>query len=162
MSVHWLSFDIKSHYPVLCIELCIELCMWIVSSTVSAHFVDLFNLTTQISRYSFSLIRNKIIQEMFLKYRPNCGQNTRIGVVDLTTRFGLGGPGIESGGDKVFPQPSIPVLRPTQPPVKWLPSLFPGSKATLRGVDHPPLSSSEVKERVELCPTSSLGLYGVF
>jgi hypothetical protein len=33
---------------------------------------------------------------------------------------------------------------------KWVPGLFPGVKRPGRGVDHPPLSSARVKERVEL------------
>ena len=51
---------------------------------------------------------------------------------------------------------SRPDLRPTQPPIRWVWSLFPGSKA-VRGVDHPSPSSTEVKERVELYLYTSSG-----
>jgi hypothetical protein len=34
--------------------------------------------------------------------------------------------------------------------LQWLPGLFPGLKRPGRGVDNPPSSSAEVKERVEL------------
>ena len=43
------------------------------------------------------------------------------------------------------------VLDTTQPPIKWVPSQFAGVKQPGRGVDHPTLYSSEVKERVKLC-----------
>jgi len=39
---------------------------------------------------------------------------------------------------------------------------FPGVKLPERGVDHPPPSSAEVKERVELYLYSPLGLRGLF
>jgi hypothetical protein len=47
-----------------------------------------------------------------------------------------------------------PALAPTQTPVQWVPSLFPGGKVAgggggWRGVDQPPSSGAEVKERVE-------------
>jgi hypothetical protein len=47
------------------------------------------------------------------------------------------------GGD--FPHPFKPGLRPTQPPVQWVLVKRPGY-----GVDHPPPSSADVKERVEV------------
>jgi len=72
--------------------------------------------------------------------------------VGIATHYGVDGPGIESrwGGGEIFR------TRPDQP---WgPPSLlyngyrvsFPGVKRPGRGVDHPPPSSAEVKERVEL------------
>jgi hypothetical protein len=39
---------------------------------------------------------------------------------------------------------------------------FPGVKRPGRGVDHPPQSSAEVKERVELYPAPPLDLRGLF
>jgi len=39
---------------------------------------------------------------------------------------------------------------------------FPGVNRPGRGVDHPPPSSAEVKERVELCLYSPLGLRDLF
>jgi hypothetical protein len=53
-----------------------------------------------------------------------------------------------------FPHPSRPALGPTQSPIQWVP----GVKRPGRGVDHPPSSSVEVKERVELYLYSPSGL----
>ena len=68
----------------------------------------------------------------------------------IGTRYGLDGPEIESRCGRDIPHPSIPALKPTQHPVQWVSALFPGVKRPGRGVDHAPLSSVEVKERVEL------------
>jgi hypothetical protein len=73
--------------------------------------------------------------------------------VGIATRYGLDGPGIESRWRRDFQRPSSPALGPTQPPVQWGPGN--GVKRPGRGVDHPPPSSAEVKERVELYLYSS-------
>ena len=70
--------------------------------------------------------------------------------VGIATRYGLDGPGIESRWGWDYPHPSIPAPGPTLRPIQWAPGLFRGIKRPGRGVDHPPLSSAEVKERVEL------------
>ena len=67
------------------------------------------------------------------------------GVVGIAPGYGLDGPGIQSQWGRDLTQPSRPALGPTQSPVQWVPVKRPG-----RGVDHPPASSAEVKERVEL------------
>ena len=46
--------------------------------------------------------------------------------VGITTRYGLDGPEIESQWRRDFPHPSRPALRPTQPPIKWVPGLSQG------------------------------------
>jgi hypothetical protein len=44
-----------------------------------------------------------------------------------------------------------------QPSVRWVPGLSPGVNRPGRSVDHPPPSSAEVKERVELYLNSPSG-----
>ena len=80
---------------------------------------------------------------------PNWGRDSSVGIA---TRYGLDGPRIESRWGSDFPQPSRPVLGPTQPPVEWVPGLSWGQsdKRQGRGADHPPPSSAEVEGRVEL------------
>jgi len=54
------------------------------------------------------------------------GQDSSVGIA---TRYGLDGPGIESRWGRDFPRPSRPALGPTQPPIQWVPGLFPEGKA---------------------------------
>jgi hypothetical protein len=69
--------------------------------------------------------------------------------VGIATRYGLDVPGIESRWGEIFR---------TRPEWRWGVSsllyngyrVFQGVKRPGRGVDHPPLYSAEVKERVEL------------
>ena len=49
-------------------------------------------------------------------------------VVSIATGCGLDGPGIESRWGWDFLHLSRPVLRPTQPPVQWVPGLSRGGK----------------------------------
>jgi hypothetical protein len=56
-------------------------------------------------------------------------EGDRESVVCIATRYGLDGPGIEYRWGKDFLHPSRPALGSTQPPVKWIPGLFPGVKA---------------------------------
>ena len=46
--------------------------------------------------------------------------------VGIATAYGLDDPGIESRWGRDFLHLSIPFLRPTQPPVQWVPGLSRG------------------------------------
>ena len=54
-----------------------------------------------------------------LYYYFVCGPGSSVGIA---TDYGLDGPGSNPGGDKIF-RSSRQALRPTQPPVKWVPCL---------------------------------------
>jgi hypothetical protein len=56
----------------------------------------------------------------------SAGRDSSVGIA---TRYGLDGPGIESRWGRDFPHPSRPALGPTQPPIQWVPGLFPEGKA---------------------------------
>jgi hypothetical protein len=82
----------------------------------------------------------------------------RDSAVGTETRYGLDGPGIESRWGARF---SAPVQTgPGAHPASYTMGTgsFPGVKWPGRGVDHPPPSSAEVKERVELYLYSTSGL----
>jgi len=73
-----------------------------------------------------------------------------ITLVDVATRYGLDCPGIESRWRVRFSAPvqNVPGVHPASCTVDT--GSFPGEKRSERGVDHPPPSSAEVIERVEL------------
>jgi len=52
--------------------------------------------------------------------------NSQSSVVCIATRYGLNGPGIEYWKGDDFPHPSRPDLKPTQPPIQWVPGLSQG------------------------------------
>ena len=66
---------------------------------------------------------------MGLKYSDDTAGYESVGrdsSVGIATRYGLEGLGIESRWGRDFPHLSTPSLRPTQPPVKWVPGLSRG------------------------------------
>jgi len=67
--------------------------------------------------------------------------------VGIATDYGLDGPVSNPGGDEIF-HPSRPALGPTQPPVKWVPSLSRGVKCgrSVLLTTHPPSSAAVMKE----------------
>jgi hypothetical protein len=64
--------------------------------------------------------------------------------VGIATSYGLDGPGIEFRWGRGFPHLSRSALRPTQPPVQWIPRLSRGRKGSGREADLSPPSSAEV------------------
>ena len=66
-------------------------------------------------------LRCFIWHDFELVTKTECGPGS---VVGIATTYGLDGPGIESRWGRDFPHLSRPVLRPTQPPLQWVPGLF--------------------------------------
>jgi len=75
--------------------------------------------------------------------------------VGIATRYGLDGSEIESRWRWDFPHPSRPALRPTQPPIQWVPGPSRGYSGW--GVALTTHHLAEVKERVELYIYSPFG-----
>jgi len=65
--------------------------------------------------------------------------------VGIATDYGLNNPGSYPGGDEIF-RPSRPALRPTQPPVQWVPGLSRVKVRPGRAADHSPPTSAAVME----------------
>ena len=74
----------------------------------------------------------------------------RVALIFIWTRHCLDGPGIEYRWGRDFPHPSRPAVGPTQRSLQWVPGIYRRVKRPGRGADHPPSSSVEIKERVEL------------
>jgi hypothetical protein len=70
----------------------------------------------------------------------------RDGSVGIATGYGLDGPGIESRRRRDFPHPLKSSPEPTQPPIKWVPGLFPGIERLGRGAYHPPHLAPTLKK----------------
>ena len=82
------------------------------------------------------------------KYLYRCmGRDTS---VSTPTVCGFNDAGIEAWWGRDFPHPSSPAPGPTQPPILWVPDLFPGDKTARALRLSPPQSDAEVKERVKL------------
>jgi len=98
--------------------------------------------------------------QVFLVYFPKCmACDSSVGVA---TRYWLDGPGIEFRWGARFSAPfqTGPWAQPTFYTIGT--GSFPGVKRPRRGVNHPPASSADVKERVELYSTPHLDLRGLF
>jgi hypothetical protein len=52
-------------------------------------------------------------------------------------------------------------LRPTQPPILWVPSSFPTVNLQVCNVNHQPLPTAEVRKEWIYTSTPPLGLHGV-
>jgi hypothetical protein len=77
--------------------------------------------------------------------------------VGIATGYGLDGPRIGSRWEREFPHSSRSTPWPTQPSIKWVLVLSPGSKAVGAWCWPPTPSCAEVKERVDLHPYSPSG-----
>jgi len=83
-------------------------------------------------------------------------------VVGIATGYGLDGPGIESRWGRDFPHLSRLALRPTQPPVQWVPGLSPGVKSGRAVTLTPHFLLVPCQETVELYLYSHYGPNGLY
>ena len=81
-------------------------------------------------------------------------------ILGIPTHYGLDGPGIESRRGRDFLHLTRLAVRPTQPPLQWVPG-FPGVKWPGRGVDHPPHLAPRLRKEKSYTSTPSLGLCGL-
>jgi hypothetical protein len=93
------------------------------------------------------------ISNKLIKYQ-NLFCDTSVGTANC---YGLYGPRIESRWGVDFLHLSMLALGPTHFPLQRVRFLSRGLKRPGHGTDHPPPSSAEVKERVELCLYSPFG-----
>ena len=75
---------------------------------------------------------------------------TRDSLVGLATNYGLDGPGIETRCGLDCSHLTVTSLGHNEPPIQWVLNHLRGVKRTKRGVNHPPPSSTQVEEKVQL------------
>ena len=85
----------------------------------------------------------------------------RNSAVSIATGYALDGPAIESRWGRDFSHWSWPAVVPTQPPVWWVPGLFPRVKRPGRGVAYAPHLAPRLKREWSCTSTPSLVLHGL-
>jgi len=88
---------------------------------------------------------------------PCLERNNSDSLVGIATDYGLDGPEFESQWARDFPHPSSPALVAYQAPYTMGTDSFPGVNWPRLDFDHPPPSSTKVKERVKLYVWSPSG-----
>jgi len=130
-----------------------------VSNAASYNFTSQNTILVVLSCKVFCVLPTLIFNIIYLPITKILNYSMdRDSSVGIATRYGLGGPRLESRwGERDFPLRSKDVVRPSQPATGYRIS-FPGVKLPGRGVDHPPPSRTEVKARVELYLRSPSGI----
>jgi hypothetical protein len=114
-------------------------------------------MVDNIGRYVHPMLKETSYKRVRADFRVNNGHCRNYSSLIPPLGYGLDGPRIQTRWRRDFPRPSKPALGPTQPPVQLVPGLYPKVKRPGCGVDHPPPSSTEVKERAQLYLYSSYG-----
>jgi hypothetical protein len=98
-----------------------------------------------LTQFVYKLLRLQVPQRLYLLQRLANGHIATVRFPEGTMTFLL----------------TLSALRPTQPPLKWVPALFPGGKAAgrWRGVDHPPHLLPRLKKEQSYTSTPAFGLY---
>ena len=111
---------------------------------VVAHYAGLQNALHTVYRLIIAIPDQQVslpCKTIFYVITKQCGPGSSVGIA---TAYGLDGPGIESRLGRDFPHQSRPALRPTQPPVQWVPGLSRGKVRPGRDADLSPPSSADV------------------
>jgi hypothetical protein len=110
-------------------KLHLERFLWHAEFIVVLFFFNFFCLISFTSEeYVYIHIADCVDISYGLPLLPNYTIG-RDSTIVITTRYGVGGPGIESRWGRDFPHPSRPALGLTPPPIQWVPGLFPVGKA---------------------------------
>ena len=100
------------------IYVCLYLSFYFVCQCVRYQCISLYGFILK----NCYIYITYIIKYFYISIIKMCGACSSFGIA---TDYGLDGPGSNPGGDDIF-RPSRPTLRPTQPPVIWVPALSQG------------------------------------
>jgi hypothetical protein len=138
---------ISSHVPNL--KSIIHRCVVLKDHYVVRYYGELLapRPTPKLKDHPLSHVRGCLMNIFAATLHIWVGQDSS---VRIATRYGLDGPRVESRWGRNLPHPSRPALGPTQPPIQWALSLFPGGTTAGAWRWPPAPSSAEVNGRVEL------------
>ena len=115
---------------------------------------NIMNVTAMMANYAHQVWKSTLFP---IVYYIMCGPGSSVG---RETELRAGWSGIESREDEDFPHLNRPVLEPTQPTVKWIPSLSRGKVRPERSSDQSHSSSATVMEEYSYTSTHHVGHTG--